>query len=104
MVGHFAAFRSDVISIAEITGLQPEASASLAELLQRLTKHQDHGIAMTVIPGPAAKPANFSHSPNFPALLAELRSSLLVTTYQAGQLCSFGTRERFSLLLTPRVR
>ena len=39
------------------------------------------------------KPANFSHSANFPGLLSELRSSLLVTTYQAGQVCSFGTHE-----------
>jgi uncharacterized protein (TIGR03032 family) len=37
------------------------------------------------------KPANFSHSENFPGLLEELNCSLLVSTYQAGQLCSFGT-------------
>ncbi len=37
------------------------------------------------------KPANFSHSSNFPEVLAGLGSSLLVSTYQAGQLCSFGT-------------
>lgn len=39
------------------------------------------------------KSANFSHSGNFPSLLVELNSSLLVTTYQAGQVCSFGTHE-----------
>src|SRR5262245_49881068 len=40
-----------------------------------------------------AKPANYSHSMNFPELLVELNCSLLVSTYQAGQLCSFGTHE-----------
>lgn len=36
-------------------------------------------------------PANFSYSPSFAAALSGLRSSLLATTYQAGQLVSFGT-------------
>lgn len=39
------------------------------------------------------RPANYSHSSNFPGVLAELSSSLLASTYQAGQLCSFGTHE-----------
>src|SRR5262245_58346672 len=40
-----------------------------------------------------ARPANFSHSTSFPAVLAELNSSLLVSTYQAGQVCSFAAHE-----------
>lgn len=39
------------------------------------------------------KATNFSHSHGFPDLLAELNSSLLVSTYQAGQLCSFGMHQ-----------
>lgn len=36
-------------------------------------------------------PANFSYSPSLASVLSGLRSSLLATTYQAGQLVSFGT-------------
>ena len=42
-------------------------------------------------PSPLLTPANFSYSPNFASLLTGLGSSLLATTYQAGQLVSFGT-------------
>ena len=42
-------------------------------------------------PNPKLTPAKFSHSPSFATLLAGLNSSLLATTYQAGQLVSFGT-------------
>jgi len=37
--------------------------------------------------------AGFSHSSNFADVLAEAGCSLLVSTYQAGQLCAFGTHE-----------
>ena len=42
-------------------------------------------------PSPLLTPANFSYSPSFASLLTGLGSSLLATTYQAGQLVSFGT-------------
>jgi uncharacterized protein (TIGR03032 family) len=38
------------------------------------------------------KPAPFSHSANFPRLLEELGCSVLVSTYQAGQVAAFGGR------------
>lgn len=37
--------------------------------------------------------SNFSHSPDFPAVLAEAQGSLLVSTYQAGQVGTFGIRD-----------
>ena len=42
-------------------------------------------------PSPLLTPANFSYSPSFASLLTGLGSSLLATTYQAGQLVSLGT-------------
>ena len=45
---------------------------------------------------------NFSHSADFPAVLGEARGSLLVSTYQAGQVAAFGTHEgRLSVSLEP---
>ena len=47
-------------------------------------------------------PADFSYSPSFASVLAGLRSSLLATTYQAGQLVSFGTHgDELQLALEP---
>ncbi len=47
-------------------------------------------------------PANFSYSASFASVLAGLRSSLLATTYQAGQLVSFGThRGELQVALEP---
>ena len=37
--------------------------------------------------------ADFTHSSNFANVLAQAGCSLLVSTYQAGQLCAFGTHE-----------
>jgi len=37
--------------------------------------------------------ADFTHSSNFADALAQAGWSLLVSTYQAGQLCAFGTHE-----------
>jgi uncharacterized protein (TIGR03032 family) len=37
--------------------------------------------------------ANFTHSSNFADVLSQAGCSLLVSTYQAGQLCAFGTHE-----------
>jgi uncharacterized protein (TIGR03032 family) len=37
------------------------------------------------------QPANFVHSSAFPELIADLGCSLLVSTYQAGQLCTIGS-------------
>ena len=46
--------------------------------------------------------ANYSHSPDFPTVLAETRGSVLVSTYQAGQVCAFGIHEgRLSVALEP---
>ncbi len=46
--------------------------------------------------------ANYAHSESFPDILAGLQSSLLVTTYQAGQLVSFGTHQgKLQLALEP---
>ncbi len=42
---------------------------------------------------PPKQAAGFTHSSNFPDLLTEAGCSLLVSTYQAGQLCAFGTHE-----------
>lgn len=57
---------------------------------------------MSAVPVARTKPANFSHSENFAAVLAGLQSSLLVTTYQAGQLCSFGAfDEKLQVKLEP---
>jgi uncharacterized protein (TIGR03032 family) len=45
---------------------------------------------------------NFSHSPNFPAIFEEVRGSLLVSTYQAGQVGTFGMHEgRLSIAMEP---
>ena len=44
-----------------------------------------------MLPNRSLTPAKFSYSPSFASVLAGLRSSLLATTYQAGQLVSFGT-------------
>ncbi len=35
--------------------------------------------------------AGFNHSSNFADIVAQAGCSLLVSTYQAGQLCAFGT-------------
>lgn len=40
---------------------------------------------------PQLQPANFSHTAEFPKVLSGLGGSLLVSTYQAGQVCAFGT-------------
>ena len=45
---------------------------------------------------------NFSHSPDFPTILGESHGSLLVSTYQAGQVCAFGTQAgQLSVSLEP---
>jgi protein O-GlcNAc transferase len=41
--------------------------------------------------GGARTEVRFEHSPNLPEILAQVRASLLVSTYQAGKLCVIGT-------------
>ncbi|MDB5391589.1 MAG: hypothetical protein JWM11_7235 [Planctomycetaceae bacterium] len=46
--------------------------------------------------------SKFSHSPDFPSVLAEARGSLLVSTYQAGQVGTFGMHEgKLSIAMEP---
>jgi uncharacterized protein (TIGR03032 family) len=42
-------------------------------------------------PAAGLHPANYCHSPGFPEALASLKCGLLISTYQAGQLCALGT-------------
>lgn len=46
--------------------------------------------------------SNFSYSPDFPNVLAESHGSLLVSTYQAGQVCAFGMQDgKLSISVEP---
>lgn len=48
------------------------------------------------------QPARFTHSANFADVLSQFGCSLLASTYQAGQLCAFGTHEgRLHIELQP---
>lgn len=42
---------------------------------------------------PAIKPPPISHSSNFAPVLAQFSCALLVSTFQAGQMCGFGTHK-----------
>jgi uncharacterized protein (TIGR03032 family) len=44
-------------------------------------------------PGPKHKEIRFEYSPQLPAILEHVKSSILITTYQAGKLLVLGTRE-----------
>ncbi|MFM8725710.1 MAG: DUF4915 domain-containing protein, partial [Planctomycetaceae bacterium] len=65
-----------------------------------LTILQHQGATMSTTPTPRTTEARFSHTGNLPELLASLGASVLISTYQAGQLVAVGTHAgklRFSI-------
>ena len=57
----------------------------------RLATVPNANIRTTMVMPDQQKPADFTHTAEFPRVLSGLGSSLLVSTYQAGQVCTFGT-------------